>query len=45
VLAAATIAHEADALVSADADFEGIADLRHIAPGTQAFEDLLTGSA
>lgn len=43
VLAAAAIAHEAEALVSADGAFADIRGLHHVAPGTAAFEDLLRG--
>lgn len=42
VLAAAAMAHEASALVSADADFRVVPGLRYVAPGTDAFEELLT---
>ena len=41
VLAAAALANEAQALVSADADFGVVSGLRHVAPGTPAFEELL----
>ena len=41
VLAATALAHEAQALVSADADFRVVPGLRHVAPGTPAFEELL----
>jgi hypothetical protein len=40
VLAAAAMAHDAP-LVSADADFGVVPGLRHIAPGTPAYEELL----
>lgn len=43
VLAAAALAHEASALVSADADFRVVTGLRHVLPGTPAFEELLAG--
>lgn len=42
VLAATALAHEASALVSADSDFRVIAGLRHVMPGTGAFEEMLT---
>ena len=41
VLAAAVLAHDADALVSADAGFNGIAQLRWAAPGSPELEKLL----
>lgn len=41
VLAATAIAHEASALVSADIDFHVVSALRHVAPGTEAFEEIL----
>jgi hypothetical protein len=41
VLAATAIEHGADALVSADTAFAGIRGLRHVAPGTPAFERLI----
>lgn len=41
VLAAAALQHNAAALVSADARFESVPRLRHVAPGTPAFERLL----
>lgn len=41
VLAATALAHEAQALVSADADFRVVPGLRHVAPDTSAFEELL----
>lgn len=41
VLAATALEHDADALVSADSAFAGIRGLRHVAPGTRAFERLL----
>lgn len=41
VLAATALAHEAQALVSADADFRVVPGLRHVAPGGPAFEELL----
>ncbi|MEX2212106.1 MAG: PIN domain-containing protein [Gaiellaceae bacterium] len=41
LLAAAAIASDADALVSADGAFAGIRGLRHVVPGTPAFERLL----
>lgn len=40
VLASATIANDAT-LVSADADFALVPGLRHVAPGSSAFESLL----
>lgn len=43
LLAAAVIALEADALVSADEAFRSVPGLRLIEPGTPEFEDLLTG--
>jgi hypothetical protein len=41
VLAAAALAHDAHALVSADAGFAAIPRLTHVAPATPAFEALL----
>ncbi len=41
VLAATALAHEASALISADADFRVVRGLHHVAPGTDAFEELL----
>jgi len=41
VLAATALAHEAQALVSADADFRVVPGLRFVLPGTSAFEELL----
>lgn len=41
VLAATALAYKADALVSADAAFEEVRGLRHVAPDTTAFERLL----
>lgn len=41
VLAAVAIRREAEALVSADRGFAGIRGLRHVAPGTRAFDRLL----
>lgn len=41
VLAATALGHEAQALVSADTDFRVLRGLRHVEPGTRAFEDLL----
>lgn len=41
VLAATTIASEADALVSADATFARVPSLNHVAPGTAEFHHLL----
>lgn len=41
VLAAAALANDATALVSADDDFGVVPDLRVVAPGTPAFEELL----
>jgi predicted nucleic acid-binding protein len=41
VLAATALAHDASALVSADADFGVVRGLHHVAPGTDAFEELL----
>lgn len=41
VLAAVTIAHDAEALVSADSDFRAVPNLRLVEPGTQQFERLL----
>lgn len=43
LLAAAVIALEAEALVSADEAFRTVPGLRLIEPGTPGFEDLLTG--
>jgi hypothetical protein len=48
VLAATAVAHEASALLSADTDFRVVRGLRHVVPGTDAFEELLattTGGA
>ncbi len=41
VLAAAALANEATALISADGGFAVVPRLRHVAPGTPAFEELL----
>lgn len=41
VLAATAIGRDATALVSADSDFGVVPGLRHVAPGTPAFEELL----
>ena len=41
VLAAVALEHGAEALVSADAGFTGIRGLRHVVPGTPAFERLV----
>jgi uncharacterized protein len=41
VLAAATIASGAEALVSADATFAHVPALAHLAPGTPAFDQIL----
>lgn len=41
ILAAAAIATDATALVSADGDFAVVPDLRHVMPGTPACEELL----
>lgn len=41
VLAAVALANDATALVSADEDFAVVPGLRHVAPGTPAFEELL----
>lgn len=41
VLAAAALANDAAALASADGDFAVVPGLRHVAPGTAAFEELL----
>lgn len=41
VLAATALAHEARALVSADTDFRVVPGLRHVLPGSPAFEELL----
>jgi hypothetical protein len=41
VLAAAALAHETDALVSADHTFATVPRLEHVAPGTPEFERLL----
>ena len=41
VLAATAIAHQAEALVSADRAFGSIRRLRHVAPGTPDFDRLL----
>jgi len=40
VLAAVAMAQDAP-LISADSDFKAVAGLRHVAPGTPAFEELL----
>lgn len=42
LVAAAAIAHDAEALVSADADFAVVPRLRLVRPGTPAFEELLS---
>jgi predicted nucleic acid-binding protein len=42
VLAAVAIAHDASALVSADADFSVVSGLRVMAPGSNAFDELLS---
>jgi hypothetical protein len=39
-LAAAALARNAQALISADADFSSVARLNHIAPGSERFEAL-----
>jgi predicted nucleic acid-binding protein len=44
VLAATAIANDATAFVSADTDFRGISGLRFVAPGTEAFAQLLMGT-
>jgi predicted nucleic acid-binding protein len=44
VLAAAAIASEADAIVSADTTFAHVPSLGHLVPGTPEFEDLLRHS-
>lgn len=41
LLAATALAHEADALVSADQGFASVPDLVHVAPGSEAFDSLL----
>lgn len=41
LLAAVAISQDAEALVSADAAFAGIRGLRHVSPGSPAFERLL----
>lgn len=41
VLAATAVAHDAAALVSADMDFRVVSGIRHVAPGTEAFDELL----
>lgn len=41
VLAATALAHDVDALVSADRSFAAVPRLRHVAPGTPQFELLL----
>lgn len=43
VLAATAIGDDVRALVSADADFSAVPGLRHVAPGTATFDDLLSG--
>lgn len=43
VLAATAIAHDAVALVSADADFRVVPGIRHVAPGTDEFAGLIAG--
>jgi predicted nucleic acid-binding protein len=40
-LAASAISSKAEALVSADRSFAAVPRLRHVAPGTPAFEHLL----
>lgn len=42
ILAAAALASEATALVSADDGFAVVPDLRYVMPGTSAYEELLT---
>ena len=42
VLAATAIANGASALVSADAGFSSVGELRHVMPATPEFESLLT---
>lgn len=44
VLAAAAIAHDASALVSADTDFRVVPGLRLVAPGTKRFDELVAGA-
>lgn len=44
LLAAAAIAQEADALVSADEAFRTVPGLRLVEPATSAFEELLAGA-
>lgn len=41
VLAATALANDAEALVSADTGFASVARLRHVAPGTPEFEQLV----
>jgi predicted nucleic acid-binding protein len=43
LLAATTLANEAEAFVSADCGFANIPRLRHVVPGTPEFERLLAG--
>ena len=43
VLAAATLAAGADALVSADGTFADVTAINHVAPGTPSFDRLLAG--
>lgn len=43
VLAAAAIARDAEALVSADASFGAVPKLKYVEPGSAAFERLLRG--
>jgi predicted nucleic acid-binding protein len=40
VLAAAALANNADALVSADRSFSAVPGLRHLVPGAEGFEEL-----
>jgi predicted nucleic acid-binding protein len=41
LLAATALSHEAEALLSADTGFAAVPRLRHVAPGTPAFERLV----
>ena len=42
VLASIALANRAEALVSADRAYESVRELHHVAPGTAAFEQLLS---
>jgi hypothetical protein len=42
LLAATALSHEADALVSADQSFASVPGLAHVAPGSDAFDSLVS---